>query len=198
MSDKVRHAYSRRASEYIAALGSIENMDPLDVTLITSWGRGVDGPILDAGSGPGHWNDVLRSLDLDTRGIDMVPEFVDYARKRFPFAAFEVGNLLDLPFDACSFGGILAWYSLIHLRPEDRDLALKEFARVLQPGGVLLVGAFLGPQGEPFEHGITEAFYWSEKGMAEHLESAGFEVVTIHTRSPEGSRPHLDVLARLS
>lgn len=197
MTKEVRKAYSNRASEYVAVLGSVEDMDPLDVALITGWGRGVVGPILDAGSGPGHWTGLLGSLGCDASGIDMVPEFVDSARQRFPFIAFEAGDLVDMPFEASSFGGVLAWYSLIHVRPEVRGLAFRELARVLKPEGVLLVGAFLGPQDVPFDHAITEAFYFSENGLADHLVSTGFQVISTHTRSSVGGRPHIAVIARL-
>lgn len=193
---EIRRAYSKRVSEYVAVLGSVDDMDPVDFALIASWGTSVVGPILDVGSGPGHWTELLRDRGCDARGIDMVPEFIDSARKRFPLASFEVGDLLALPFENARFGGVLAWYSLIHMRPDLCERAFEELARVLRPEGTLLVGAFLGPQGVPFDHAVTEAFYWSERGLADHLESAGFEVISTHTRSSEGSRPHLAVLAR--
>ena len=196
MTEDIKQAYSKRASEYVAALGSVEDMEPLDVALIASWGTKVVGSTLDVGSGPGHWTELLRNHGCDVSGIDVVPEFVDSARKRFPLASFEVGDLLVLPFENARFGGVLAWYSLIHMRPELCKQAFEELARVLKPGGDLLVGAFLGPQGVPFNHAITEAFYWSEQGLADSLDSAGFKVNSTHTRSAESSRPHLAVLAR--
>lgn len=196
ISQDIKQAYSKRASEYVAALGSVEDMDPLDVALIAGWGTRVDGPILDAGSGPGHWTELLRDRGCDVTGIDVVPEFVDSARKRFPLASFEVGDLLDLPIEDARFGGVLAWYSLIHMQPELCKQSLKEIARILKPGGHLLVGAFLGTQGVSFNHAITEAYYWSEQGLADSLDAVGLKVDSVHTRSAEGSRPHLAVLAR--
>ena len=157
----------------------------------------IHGPLLDAGSGPGHWTELLRSLGCDVTGLDIVPEFVDSARQRFPLATFETGNLLDMPFESSRFDGILAWYSLIHMTPKERRAALREFSRVLKPKGTLLIGAFLGQQGVSFNHAITEAFYWSEAGLVTYLESAGFQVSSVDTRDSEGRRPHISVLARL-
>ena len=199
MGDKVRvrQSYAERAFEYVAALGDVDSMDPLDVNLLTDWGMNIHGPLLDAGSGPGHWTELLRSLGCDVTGLDIVPEFVDSARQRFPLATFETGNLLDMPFESSRFDGILAWYSLIHMTPKERRAALREFSRVLKPKGTLLIGAFLGQQGVSFSHAITEAFYWSEAGLVTYLESAGFQVSSVDTRDSEGRRPHISVLARL-
>lgn len=85
----------------------------------------------------------------------------------------------------------------IHVRPPDRETALKELARILKPNGTLLIGSFLGIQDVSFDHAITEAFYFSEKGLIVLLECAGFQVISIHTRSPKGSRPHFVVVAQL-
>ena len=120
MYDVVRDAYAKRAPEYVEALGSIQNMSPQDVALISEWGRMVNGPVLDAGSGPGHWTDLLRTLKCEVVGLDMVPEFIEIAKNRFPSTNFVLGDLSNLPLKASSLGGILAWYSLIHLRPDCR------------------------------------------------------------------------------
>ncbi|WP_233571453.1 class I SAM-dependent methyltransferase [Cellulomonas triticagri] len=172
-------------------------MDPLDASLITRWGTGVVGPILDAGCGPGHWTDHLREQGCEVRGIDLVPEFIARARERFPHASFDEGDLLASSFRDSSFGGVLAWYSLIHMQPGTRRSALEEIARILRPSGALLVGAFLGVQDAALDHAVSPALLCSEQGLASQLESAGFQVDAIHTRSPDGRRPHLAVLAHL-
>lgn len=196
MEEKIIKLYSARAQEYISALGSVENMHEQDISSIIDWGTKVAGPILDAGAGPGHWSGLLHSYGCDIRGIDMVPEFVDSATHRFPLVNFEIGDIRNTAFDDSSFGGVLAWYSLIHLQPDSRKEALSELGRVLRPGGTILLGAFLGSQGEKFDHAITEAFYWSETGIANDLESAKFRVISTYVRSSEGTRPHLEALAQ--
>ena len=49
----VSSRYGARAAEYCEALGSLDQMEPTDIALITSWGASVPGSILDAGCGPG-------------------------------------------------------------------------------------------------------------------------------------------------
>lgn len=195
MSESIRQAYARRAKEYVSALGSVSDMDEQDVALIARWGRGVKGPVVDVGSGPGHWTEFLRARGATIRGIDLVPEFVDSARARFPEAEFDLGDSRSLPVRDSELGGLLSWYSMIHTSPARSSTHLEEFARVLRPTGSLLVGAFLGPHAEAFEHAIGEAFYWSADGLRDALSATGFRVMEVHTRSVVGSRSHLAVLA---
>lgn len=192
----VRSAYAKRAVEYIELLGALDQMDPLDACLLGEWSDSVAGPVLDVGSGPGHWTDFLRSRGCAAHGVDAVPQFVESARERFPLTSFEVGDLLDLPFVDARFAGVLAWYSVIHMDPEQSALALEEFARVTKDDGHLLIGAFLGPNGHPFDHAVTTAYYRSEQGLAGQVEAAGFHVLSTHTRTSRAHRPHLAVVAR--
>lgn len=196
MSDSdTRRAYARRSDEYIAALGTVEAMNVHDRLLIAQWGASVEGPALDAGSGPGHWTDFLASAGLDIRGVDLTPEFVRSARERIPHRRFEVGDLRRLPVLDAELGGVLSWYSIIHTPPEEARALLAEFARVVRPGGTLLIGVFLGAQGEAFDHAITRAFTWSAEGLSTALELAGMGVREVHIRDAVGARPHLAIVA---
>lgn len=105
MYDVVRQAYAKRAPEYTEALGSIKDMSPQDVLLISEWGKAVNGPVLDAGSGPGQWTDLLRTLKCEVVGLDMVSEFIGIAKDRFPSANFVLGELSEIPLRSSSLGG---------------------------------------------------------------------------------------------
>ncbi|WP_313812490.1 class I SAM-dependent methyltransferase [Glutamicibacter sp.] len=192
----VRDAYTSRAQEYISLLGSVQDMDPLDQTLISGWAQGINGPILDAGSGPGHWTDFLRSRGCEIQGLDAVQAFVDSASQRFPATSFSLGDLRSIPLSDDYFSGLLAWYSIIHTDPRHCGALFGEFARVVKPGGELLIGAFCGQQGEEFDHAVVRAYYWSVQGLRSALESAGFSVLETHTRTTRRHRPHVAVLAR--
>lgn len=194
----VHEAYESRATEYIEVLGSIEAMSPVDQVAIEEWFRGIDGRIVDAGCGPGHWTAHLRGLGADIEGIDMVPPFIDSARRRFPDATFQLGDLETLPVESASLGGILAWYSVIHTSPERLPGILREFARCLAPSGKLLLGFFEGQQVEPFDHAVTTAYFWPVGEMMRIFADAGFEVLDVQTRTDPGSRPHAAMSARLS
>lgn len=149
-------AYAGSAAEYIAALGSISHMHELDQHRIERWAEEANGPVLDAGCGPGHWTDLLQKKGVDSSGIDLVPEFIESANTRFPEALFRVSSLSTIDTADGSLSGVLAWYSHIHLPPTELSQALSEFARVLESKDRLLVGFFEGESGEPFDHAVTQ------------------------------------------
>lgn len=195
--EDVRASYGARADEYVELLGSVDLLAARDRDTITAWATGLDGPVIDAGSGPGHWTNHLHELGVAAEGVDMVPEFVDSARSRFPDVPFHAGQLSSLPVDSGSLAGLLSWYSVIHTVPDQVPGILAEFARCLQPDGSLLLGFFEGEVLEPFDHAVVTAYYWPVSEMRRALEAAGFEVVQVQTRVDPGSRPLADVVARL-
>lgn len=193
----IKDAYAARASEYVELLGSIEATSLIDRQSIAQWASAVDGLIVDAGCGPGHWAQYLLELGADVEGIDMVPEFIEAACSRFPNVTFQQGTLERLPYDSDSVVGILSWYSVIHAEPEKLQAILKEFARCLAPGGTLLLGFFEGAQIKAFEHAVARAYFWPVEDMASELQKAGFQILKVRNRTEEGSRPHADIVAVL-
>lgn len=192
----VRDAYSIRADEYVNVLGAVEDMHDADRKLIERWSTHLpSGVVLDAGCGPGHLTAFLYERGLQVAGVDLVPEFIDSARTRFPEVPFHLGSFAHLDLADRSVSGVLAWYSLIHSHPKDLPLLLDEFSRVLVPGGGLLIGFFDGAAAELFPHAITTAYYWSIKEMSAMLDQTGFDIAEIHQRQDPGTRPHAAITA---
>lgn len=198
--DVIAAAYDARATEYIEIAGSIAQMDAADRDLIEAWRDRSQGPILDAGCGPGLWTEFLHGGHRDVVGVDIASQFLIAARTRSPHLVFEQASLRDLPFEDASFGGILAWYSLIHTPPAELPLFLGELARVLEPGGSLLIGYFEGPPREQFPHAVAPAYFWSAAVLSELLADADLTVVSHERRDrmpgEASQRPHGAVAAR--
>ena len=188
-------AYSSRASEYVEALGSIEHAAAPDLALVASWAREIDGPVLDVGCGPGQWTHYLTGLGVDACGIDPVPEFIESAKATYPTERYSLGRAEALEVDADSLGGVLAWYSLIHVEAEQMEAALAEFARCIRPGGALALGFFTGPKLEAFDHAITTAYYWPIDLLTAKIEAAGFTVTHTESRTDPPARTHGAILA---
>jgi len=198
MSTAVAEAYARRAGDYIGAVGSMDDVHPADIHLVGDWAHRIEGGILDAGCGPGQWTGWLEGRGADVRGIDQVEPFLLHARRSHPGARFDLGSLDALPYADAAFGGVLAWYSLIHHDPSRIAMPLGEFRRVLAPGGAPLVGFFIADATEPFDHAITRAYRWSAGDLADVVAAAGFDVVETHTRTQAAPRPrpHGALIAR--
>ncbi|GAA5202720.1 hypothetical protein GCM10025773_28890 [Microbacterium jejuense] len=166
-----------------------------DRRLILEWARGLNGPVLDVGCGPGHWTDYLVRHGVPAEGIEMVPEFLEHARTSFPDASFRAGRLPDLDLPDASAAGILSWYSLIHLAPDELPAALAELARVIRPGGGLLVGFFTGERVEAFPHAVVTAYYWPVDELSRLLAAAGFRVRATASRADPGVRLQATIVA---
>ena len=192
--DAVR-AYSQRAAEYADALGRIEHAVPDDREFVRSWAGAVVGLIIDVGCGPGQWTDFLRTHGAEIEGLDPVAAFIESAQSHYPSSRYRVGRAQELGVEDQSLGGILAWYSLIHIDPSSIDEPFAEFARALKPGGSLLLGFFDGEPGEPFAHAVVTAYFWSPQRLAERLKLHGFSVVETVRREDQGSRPHTAIVA---
>ena len=193
----VSDAYARRADEYAQLFGTMTAVHPSDRRLVEAWADAVEGRVLDAGCGPGHWTHHLATRGLDARGIDAVPRFVARARAAYPSVRFDVGSLDAIDEPDGALGGILSWYSIIHHEPERIAVPLAEFARVLRPGGTLVVGYFDGAAVEPFDHAVARAYRWPATELGARLEDCGFEVLEAHRRAGRGHRPHGAIVCRL-
>lgn len=174
----------------------MSSVHPSDLQIVSTWASDVEGCVIDAGCGPGHWTDLLRRQGGAVLGIDQVPEFIAHARDTFPATDFATGSLESLPAESGSVGGILSWYSLIHYEPSALQVPLREFRRVIRPGGTLLVGFFEGAAVERFAHAVTPAYRWPVEAISAELGRAGFDVVESHVRRSENQRPQAAVSAR--
>jgi len=99
-----------------------------------------DGPILDAGCGTGrHAAYLLKIGKTDVTGTDAVEAMLVKARAKCPGVEFTVAELSAQPFKDASFDAIVCGLAYSHLA--DLKPASNELARVLRPGGRMIVSA---------------------------------------------------------
>jgi ubiquinone/menaquinone biosynthesis C-methylase UbiE len=137
---QVEAAYDTVADAYSAAFDNELDGKPLDRALLTAFVELVGaGIVCDVGCGPGHVTRFLAERHADVVGLDLSSAMIGIARKKAPDLLFETGSMLALPVPDAGWAGIVSLYSIIHLTPEDRASAWREFARAVRPGGWPLV-----------------------------------------------------------
>lgn len=96
------------------------------------------GLAIDVGCGEGRWTRELAELGYDVVGVDRSHTLVEAARDADPNGRYEVAPAEELPFADGEVSFVLCVNVLMHI--VDLDVVLREFARVLVPGGTLVVG----------------------------------------------------------
>jgi SAM-dependent methyltransferase len=93
---------------------------------------------LDAGCGDGRYLAALAAeLPARTAGVDPSERIVETARARAPHADLRQANLESLPFRDAEFDLVLSTQVIEHVL--DAPAAVRELARVLRPGGALVI-----------------------------------------------------------
>jgi SAM-dependent methyltransferase len=95
------------------------------------------GVALDAACGTGRHAAYLASLGHTVIGVDSSPGMLARARVRIPQSEFHEADLHELPLDDDSVDLVVCSMALVHV--QDLDGPFGEFARVLRPGGHLVV-----------------------------------------------------------
>ncbi|MGK2929581.1 MAG: class I SAM-dependent methyltransferase [Acidimicrobiales bacterium] len=95
------------------------------------------GRVLDAACGTGRHAGYLAGLGHDTIGVDVNAAMLRVARERFPAVDFKAGRLQKLPIDDDAVDVVTCALALCHV--SDLGPVFAEFARVLRPGGTLIV-----------------------------------------------------------
>jgi len=98
---------------------------------------GLPGRVLDAGCGTGGNLAFLGQYGPVT-GLDYSPLALEFSRRR-PGARLINGSILSLPFAAESFDLVTSFDVIYHRAVPDDQQAVSEVARVLRPGGRLLL-----------------------------------------------------------
>jgi len=103
--------------------------------------------ILDAGCGTGRVAIELARRGYDVVGIDVEPAMLDTARAKAPELPWILGDLSDAELPASSFDLVVAAGNvMIFVQLGTEGAVVKNLARVLVPGGLLVAGFQVGRQ----------------------------------------------------
>ena len=178
--DTVAGAYEQRFLDELAG-------KPRDRELLTAFAATTTDPVVEIGSGPGQIGAFVRAQGRRIFGLDLSPAMASLASHRLDGAL--AADMQSLPFPAARFGGIVAFYSLIHLRRADLVDTLAELRRVLRPGGHVLFSAHEGA-GEIVRDRFLDqpvpfvATFFELDELVDASEAAGLTVVLAERRDP--------------
>lgn len=211
----VRAGYDALAPEYARVFTRELEGKPLDRELLTRFaaiaGRGAH--VADVGCGPGHIGAYLGSLGLRVTGLDLsLPmmkagrDVATHDRGASRPSDFVQADMTALPLRNESLAGLVAFYSIIHLRREDVPVAMAGFHRVLRPGAPLLLSVHAGRDviatPNMIDQGVRMfATLFTKSEIDRELGSAGFVLLDLIQRasySSESSTQRLYALARKS
>jgi SAM-dependent methyltransferase len=113
--------------------------------------------VLDLGCGAGHTALAAARRAAEVVALDLTPEMLEVARglareTGLSNVSFRHASATDLPFDGGSFDVVASRFAAHHFH--DPAPAMMEAARVLRPGGVLLLADTVSP-----EDGALDTFY---------------------------------------
>jgi SAM-dependent methyltransferase len=198
----VRAGYSAVAGAYDRELRDELDAKPLDRALIGGFLE-LAGPglIADVGCGPGHVTRYLAARHPAVVGLDLSDGMLAVARRHAPALPFAVADMRTLPVASGALAGAIALYSIIHLDPAGRAATARELARVLRPGGWLLVAFHIdSPEygmgetshltsflGVPVE---MDGYYLDPAAVTADLTAAGLRIAARLEREPQPGGEH--------
>ena len=149
----------------------------------------ADPAVLDVGCGDGAR--TLANLPAGSVGLDISRRGLELARETVPDARLVHGELSTLPFAANRFDAVTAYHAVFHVARERHPTVYREFARVLRPGGRLLMTLPAG-RFETVRRGwMGGRMFFSAPGRTQtldQLQSAGFgDLETMTATDPLGS-----------
>jgi SAM-dependent methyltransferase len=191
---RTRASYDALAEDYAEWIRDELAAKPLDRALLDGFAELVRaagaGPIADIGCGSGRVTAHLHGRGLPVFGIDLSPRMVAVARRTYPGLRFQEGSMMALQLEDGALGGIVAWYSTIHI-PDDRlPDVFAEFCRALAPGGYVQLAFQAGDElahlTEARGHQISLDFHRRQPdGVAQLLSQAGLAVRAHTMREPD-------------
>lgn len=158
------------------------------------------GDVLDVGSGDGAAAAAIAPYCRSLTCIDTNARLIETARQRlakFPHARADVLDVHQLPFRGEAFDAVLMFHTLTYA--EDPQRALAECARVLRPGGKLVLLCL----DEHRQHEVTARYGerhagFSPAAVTTLLEGSGLEVKAARVTCREARKPHLQVVLAIA
>jgi ubiquinone/menaquinone biosynthesis C-methylase UbiE len=200
-AEALREERERAAQAYFQAhAGEWDSIRALHVAeaevegaVVAALGPGPFGLLVDLGTGTGRMLELLRERYRRGLGIDLSPAMLAYARAKLErtelrHAQVRQGDIYDLPLpDQGANAAVM--HQVLHFL-SDPQRAVREAARVLAPGGRLLIVDFAPHELEY----LREQYAHERLGLAgpqveQWLADSGLEIIGRRDLKPDGTSP---------
>lgn len=114
---------------------------PAETAVLERYGDDfAGGRVLELGCGAGRVTGHLAEIAGHVHALDISPSMIAYCRWAYPRSSFRIADMRDLDeYDDGLFDALVASFNVIDvLGHDERPLALKDWRRVLRPGGLLI------------------------------------------------------------
>ncbi len=194
-------SYDRVAQEYAGRFRDEMDKKPFDRKML-DWlaeKAGGSGLVCDLGCGPGQIAGYLHGRGTQACGIDLSAGMVRQARRLNPEIPFQQGDMRDLSeVEDNAYGGIAAFYSIIHIPRPSVVEVLREMKRVLRSRGALLLTFHIGQKTRRLDEWLgkevsLDFHFFETEEMKGYLGAAGFELEEVIERDPY---PDIEVQTR--
>ncbi len=188
---RIARFYDAFSQEYSRMYFHELDYKPFDRDLLDKFSSSVKthGTVCDIGCGPGEIAAYLRSQGCTVIGVDLSEAMIHEARTLSPDISFEVGDMTHLRFADNFLAGITAFYAIVHCTYDDAREAFREYYRVLQSDGMLLLSFHAGTEILRIEKGTTEVVavdfrFLDPDVIGQKLHDVGFTIEEITLRLP--------------
>jgi len=176
--NRIRESWDQLSDTYAKS----RNPDGNDAALITTCFGDLppDAVVLDIGCGDGR-RTLSNLTHVQSVGLDISRSGLVLAADAVPSARLLQGEMTALPLKSDCVDAITAYHSVFHVPRTEHSNVYREFARVLAPGGGLLMTVGTGRYQTVRSNWLNSgrSMFFSTPGKQqtiEQLKTAGFEV----------------------
>jgi SAM-dependent methyltransferase len=192
MVDTLQNSYDLVADAYAEHFRNELDHKPFDRKMLDWLAEKVAdrGVICDMGCGPGHVAGYLHERGAEVCGVDLSAEMVKQATRLNPNIKFMQGDMLQLTnVPDVSYGGIAAFYSIVHIPRTSLSKTLAELRRVLCGDGILLLTHHIGSDVVHLDEFLgkqvsMDFIFFQTDEVKSQLLRAGFVVEEVIERDP--------------
>ena len=189
--NEINEAYDSAAQAYVDRCFNELDYKPLDRLLLDRFVALTQkkGVLCDIGCGPGEIAHYLHTKGCDVVGIDISEKMIEQAKKLDPNVTYKVGDMFGLDEPEAAFSGVCAFYAIVNFRYDKIRKILKEYHRVLENNGVLLLAFHVDEKeihvDDFFGGGKPLDFYYHDESVViSMLRETGFRIIEALVRFP--------------